>query len=57
MKNQHSTTNILPTDIIGGSNHYLCLACKHRFTSLLPIGLFCPKCKSLRVVAEPFIKY
>jgi DNA-directed RNA polymerase subunit RPC12/RpoP len=57
MKNKLSSTSIVPPEIIGGSNHYLCLACKHRFTSLLPIGLFCPKCKSLRVVRDEFIKY
>ena len=51
------TTGIVSPSVTGGKRFYICLACKHRFMLALPTGLFCPECKSLRVVADPLVRY
>lgn len=49
---------IVPPEVTGGPYPYLCLACHHRFMrTFLPLGLFCPACKSLRVVRDPTLQY
>ena len=56
MKKPPFTTGFVSPSVTGGKRFYICLACKHRFTRTLPIGLFCPECKSLRVVVDQIIR-
>ncbi|MBS0213282.1 MAG: zinc ribbon domain-containing protein [Proteobacteria bacterium] len=34
---------------------YLCRKCSHRFSLMVKLGLICPKCHSLDVIADPFV--
>jgi DNA-directed RNA polymerase subunit RPC12/RpoP len=57
MNKKPNVSGIAPPSLTGGPYAYVCLACNHRFMRAFPLGLFCPACKSLRVVRDPNICY
>jgi|GEM_PF-2311260 len=40
----------------GPPYHFVCKKCGHRFTRMINIGVFCPKCFSFKVVIDPIIQ-
>jgi hypothetical protein len=57
MNKKHHVRGIVPPAVTGGPFLYICLACRHRFIRAFPLGLFCPACKSIRVIRDPTIRY
>lgn len=42
----------MPAFIPGPPYFFVCLACGHRFRRDIRFGLFCPACKSIRVMTD-----
>lgn len=46
----------MPGFVPGPPYHFWCRKCGHRFWRKFKLALWCPKCHSLQVIEDPFLR-